>query len=544
MNDVALGYRASTRRLWWVLWVVVSVGPVLAYASPLWNNLFADTPIADLVWIPIIALGWISWQIVTARVPAVTDRELDAILGGLLAAATAMTFVIGPARWPSFFVYDHGGLLFWPLWMLAMVWLFWGIGLTRDVAPPLIYLVLAWPPIFEGLANATQTVLVRWANDVLTLLAHHVTWLSSTVVSGTYAVLYHHAPVLVVVAQACSGADSLLGAAIVIPVIWFVFRGPWLHKALLSGVALAGALVLNWIRLALIVLAVHTLGPTITFDAIHPVLGFVLFAALAVLVVVLFRPFGLQVPLLTGRTALAQPGWIPAVAAIVIGVLAFVLLIPLFSLARGSFGNPSPIKHYDVHTFLPALPGLVQAPVYYANESSILGQGSATQADLYVNPRGVGQALLELWSTPDANALSTYGFQNCLLYHGDAIPAVTSFPLEPGVVATAYAVTLPPTRVGGPRSTYVDVEWNSAVTSRGVVEFQRWSLAAFAQSRPTVVLPPAAADVGHLSPIQAMVAPAAAGSWRPAWLQTRTELIGLARQIFLRATVPQTTSGQ
>ena len=519
--------------LFWTLWVLVSVAPLMAYASPLWNNLLSDTPIADLVWIPIIAIGWAMWNIVTGDSTAPDDSELNVILGGILAVMTGGALVLTPERWPASFVHDHAGLLLWPFWVLAMSWIFWGLNATRRLAAPLVYLILVWPPIFEGIANATQTVLVRWAVGVLTLLAHQVSWLAPTAATGTFSVLYHQKPFLVVVAQACSGADSLLGSAIIIPAMWFMLRGRVRSKIWLSVIALAGALVLNWVRLAIIVLAVHIISPHFTFSYIHPVLGFILFALLAAGLLLLFRPLGLTLPKIARAQSLRLPGWGRVGTAAAMSAMALGLLWPLFSLPRRSFGNPSPMAAYDIRTFLPSLPGFSKTSVYYANESSVLGSGSATKADMYTMRSGNGQALVEMWSTPHATALATYGFHACLLYHGDTLAAVQSFQLVPGVIATAYAVEPPPNHVGGSRSAYIDIEWNDAVTVHGQIHYMRWSIAAFPQSTPALPALTSTADTLYpLSPVQAMVAPTSHGQWSATTLKNRTNLIAMAHEIF------------
>lgn len=530
----------STRftSLTWALWVVVSVMPLLAYASPLWNNLLADTPIADLVWIPVIALSWAAWNIVSRSTSSTDDDELNLILGGLLAALTGLALVLAPSRWPTTFVHNHAGLLLWPFWILAMTWLIWGLSFTRRISGPLLYLLLVWPPIFAGLANSTQTILVTWAVSILTLFSHMIPWITPVKPTGTFAVLYQHHPFLVVVAQACSGADSLLGSAIIIPVIWFLFKGSFKSKLAISVIALVGALVLNWMRLAIIVVAVHFIGPHFTFAYIHPALGFVLFAFLVTSLMFLFRPFGLEIPANRSSHRLKLPGWGRIGSAVIMSSTAFALLWPLFSLPQGSFGNPSKVTAYNVHTFLPSLASFSKTPVYYANESSVLGMGSATQADTYTQKTGK-QALVEMWSTPNATALATYGFHSCLLYHGDALAAVQSFQLLPGVVATAYAVELPPNHVGGRRSTYVDVEWNNAILYKGHIHYMRWSIASFPQSIPVVPTSVAISRrVLPLSPVQAMVTPQSSGHWTAATAATRQTLITLAQTVFSRSIAP------
>lgn len=527
-----------------MFWILASTAPLIAYASPLWQNLLADTPIADLIWIPVLTLAWAMWLVKRVPLTRQDDRDLDLILGAGLALLTGMALVIGPERWPSFFVFDHAGLLLWPLWLLAITWLFWGMKTTRSLIAPLLYLLLVWPPIFEGMANATQGVLVRWAVSVLTLVSHEVAWLKPrhAQIFGTFAVAYHSTPVVVVVAQACSGADSLLSAAIVIPVIWFLLRGSWQSKAWLSSIALAGALVLNWIRLAIIVSCVHLLGPNLTFAYIHPVLGFVLFGLLAVVVGLLFRPFRLSLPLRQPARSEIPVGWGRVITALVLAGGVLFLVWPLTALPKGSFGNPEPVSQFHPRTFLPALPHFRQFGGYYANESSVLGPGSATQADSYVNTSLGGQTTVEMWSTPNAGALATYGFHACLLYHGDGLTAVRSFQLVPGVIATAYAVSLPPTHVGGVRNTYVDIEWSDAVLVHGVVRYLRWSMAAFPSQAPAAYASQSILHLNGLTPVQAMMAPPSRGTWTATTRQTRDVLTYLAEEIFHRSLRSRSTT--
>ncbi len=526
--------RSST--LLWILWVGVSTAPLLAYASPLWQNILADTPIADLIWIPILAMGWASWNLLVIPSTANDDSELDAILGFSLALLTGMALVIGPARWPTAFVFDHGGLLLWPLWILAMTWLFWGLDATSKVTGPLLYLFLVWPPVFEGIANATQTLLVNWAIKILEISTSRLHWIHAVQPFGTFDVAYRSTEFAVIVAQACSGADSVLGAAIVIPVIWFLLNGKRSHKAYLALIALVGALVLNWLRLVMIVLAVHVIGPQFTFAYIHPVLGFILFALLTVFLILLMKPLGLSIPGSQASPRIRPVGIGRILAAIVVASAVFFLLIPLFSLAQGSFGKPQTIQRNALALLFPPLPGLSRHIVYHANEESILGPHSATLAELYANPRIGSQAMVEVWSAADANMLATYGFHNCLLYHGDTIAAAQSFQLMPGVVATVYAVTLPANYVGGPRSTYVDVEWTDAVRKPDGLRFMRWSLAAFPGSSPT--LPQTATQNLSMNPLtvtQSMVAPQSHGQWTGNIEKTKKILVVLAKQLLQKS---------
>jgi exosortase len=257
----------------------LSLGPLAAYAAPLWQDILADTPIAYLMWIPLLAIIWGAQELQRSEVDP-GDAELDAILGVSLLLVTGAALVIGPARWPYFFVMDNGGLLLWPLWLLGMSWLLFGISVTPRLLSPAAYLLLAWPPLLSAVASLTQSVLVRIAIGAVTDLSRFLPWLQ-TQGQGTFLVAHGSTLVPVLVSNACSGADSAVGAAILLPVLLARLRGALWRKMLLVLAAIVGAVVLNVLRLAAIIAAIHYLGAAFALGVVHPSLGFVLFAFLA-----------------------------------------------------------------------------------------------------------------------------------------------------------------------------------------------------------------------------------------------------------------------
>jgi exosortase/archaeosortase family protein len=397
----------------------------------------------------------------------------------------------------------------------------------------MLYFLFVWPPIFKTVADATQGVLVHWSTDSLVALSQVVHWLRPTIPSGTFLVWHGAHPVEVIVAQACSGADSLIGSAILLPLIFTMLRGAKWAIWTTAALALIGAIISNWVRLALIVGSVHWIGPAFTFQFIHPVMGFVLFFGLMLALVWLAGKLGLSLRSHAARVAWSMPGKARLVLASASSLALFVILWPLFRLPPGNFGNPLPVTTDNIEALMPSLPHLRRQQVYYANESSVLGLGSATLAMTYVTGQGA-QALVEVWSSPDASALATYGFRNCLVYHGDHLSAQKSFALAPGIVATAYLVTLPPLVYGGPSSHYVDIEWADAIRGPQGVRYLRWSVAAFptpstlwantlarqfARSRPTLGL-------------QGLTAPPTRGSWPVQLASMRHTLRTLAQELY------------
>ncbi|MCL6564642.1 MAG: exosortase/archaeosortase family protein, partial [Firmicutes bacterium] len=375
-----------------------------------------------------------------------------------------------------------------------------------------------------GIADATQGFLVRWASDAVTLLSRTTTWVHAGSLPGTFFVDHAGRSVEVVVAQACSGADSLLGAAILLPLLLTIWKGPAVRRSALAALALAGALVLNWLRLLILVAAVHFLGGNVTFEVIHPFLGFALFALLGLILSALTRPLGLYPSSLPPSLPLVLPGKRRTAVAGALAAGLFTMLWPLFTTPLGNAGNPLSVPYTELSRLIPPLPGFVRSVAYQADESSILGPHSATLAFLYRTASGAN-ALAEVWSTPNPAALASYGFRDCLLYHGDQIIATQSFSLPSGLPAVAYAVAMAPATVGGTRPVYVDVEWNSVVKTPEGLRYLRWSVAAFPQS-PTL-WPPSirlASPARALSGLQRLSVPPSDGKW-PAYLEATKTLL-------------------
>jgi exosortase/archaeosortase family protein len=503
------------------MWAALSLAPMAGYAQPLWQNALADTPVADLVWIPLLATVWGVWNLGSMTERYADDGEVNLLLGSLLLLAAGFLLAVGVARWPVTFVYDHTGLLIWPLWALGLAWLFFGIGVTPRLLGPLAYLLLVWPPIFNPIVHVTQRVLTHWAVAALGLAAVHISWLRPAAPSGNFIILHAGTWYGVVIAQACSGADSLLGAAVLLPLLLTLFRGrPWAHAASVVG-ALLGALVINWLRLFFLVGSLHWWGPGITFNVLHPALGFLLFALLAVALAAAASLLGLKPRRWPRVTTLRLPGRVRALTGLVVSAALFVVLLPLFRLPLGTLANPLPVASAQPSALLPPVPGFHASVVYRFNESSVLGDGAYTIAKEYVNQVGAF-AVVEVWSTPDHNALLSYSFDNCLVYHGNDILARRALTLGNGLPIVAYAISLPPDFVGGPRLNYVDLEWQMAVKTPAGVRYLRWSVAAF----PGALYgwPATRLRMSPLAGLEAVSVPPSEGVWPSALQPTRTQL--------------------
>lgn len=513
MEQVARTKSASGRtvgRL--VLWAVLTLVPLAGYAAPLMNAALADTPIADMVWIPILAVAWGAWMMARTSAPQ-GDREADALGGFLLAGCVGLALVVGMALWPYSFVGNSEALLLWPVWGLAMAWMLFGTGVTRVLAWPMAYLLLAWPPVLTWFAGLSQGLLVRGAVVEVNVFARLVSWVRIVPPAGTY--LVQHGPTLVPVqlSNACSGADSVVAVLIVLPLILTQMQGPWIRKLVLIAAAVVAANVLNLLRLVIILAATHYTGPGFAFDVVHPMLGFVLFALLVAGIFPAANMLGLGGDSLQLVVMPAAPvGWLRIALSAAMASAVFILVLPVGAYALGAQGRPFVAKSDNLATMAAPIPGFRRQLLGVFNDSAILGLGATSNAYGYFSTSGA-YLQAEIWQTPSITDLNAYTFHNCLLFHGSQILSERSFSIAPGEYATAYRVLLPPSTPGARRYEYEDVEWTTAMRYHGQVLYLRVALSTL--PGPASVwrglYRPVRTAVPH--GVEAMSAPPTFGAW-------------------------------
>ncbi|MDA8346069.1 MAG: archaeosortase/exosortase family protein [Thermaerobacter sp.] len=467
------------RRRWIALWLLVAIAPLIPYALPLAQQALSDTPLAYLVWIPPIGFAWAVW-VLREHPDYNNDLETNLILGSGLVGIVGLILVAGPSMWPYSFVGQEMGLVLWPLWALGTAWLVFGVTVTPRIAAPLIYLVFAWPPPLTWLITRVQGLLTTTALAATHLGAGALPWIAARS-SGTFLVQHGSAMVPVIINSACSGADSVLAVAIVLPVLLAQFAGRWQAKAALVALGAVLALVLNLLRLGLLILALHLWGSYLAFDVLHPVLGFVLFALLVVLLLRVTIALGLS-PHDTAKPFAALRG--PSLATVVVAVIAALVvtfsLLPLIYARNELPGTSVPVKSTNLARIAPQLPGFRRVLIGRFDDASVLGSGSSSIAYAYSTPQGA-YVLAQIYETPNLGALESYTYGNCVAYHGDRTVATLPFLVGSGKVAKEYGVFLPPAKVGGTGAPVADAEWTLSVKSGGETIFLRVALSAPAE---------------------------------------------------------------
>lgn len=316
------------RRL--LLWLFTSIVPVVPFIIPLFRQAFADTPIAYLIWIPIIAFGWSLRNLSYTEENKEKKNDRYRWIGNILSIVTALIWIIGAYYFGDFFFQFTFGLLFWGLWSITSAFVYWGKKAASSIIIPMLYLTLGWPPIYMTLIDWVNPILSNIAIRLLLDFTTFVTWIQF---SGTdiFSVGSHAGKqVLVSVTYGCSGSDSVLTILVLFPVLFLLMKG---NALLRIGLLFAGCIavfILNIIRIFLIIFALHWIGYDFAFYVIHPLLGTTFFVA----VILLLAIFGLRtnpntIPPASATINLLPLPWFSRLL-IAIATLVTIVLIPFY----------------------------------------------------------------------------------------------------------------------------------------------------------------------------------------------------------------------
>jgi exosortase/archaeosortase family protein len=252
----------------------LSAVPFLKAASGLIRYSLSDVPEAYLVVIPVVAYFWTAMRL--RRDPEPPRRGLADFWSALLVVGVGGVLALSLAgRFPGYA--NSPVLLLWPLWCGVTAAFIFGPGAFRHMLRPLLYLYLAWPPVFIAIINTINPGLQRAAFAILKGFGHMVWWMR-TLAPGRYAVNHGGAWITANVTQACSGSDSILALLAIFPVVLLLFQSSALRKL---GLVVAGsfaAFVFNIGRIVFIFWVIHLWGPYWGFVVVHPLVGPVLVA--------------------------------------------------------------------------------------------------------------------------------------------------------------------------------------------------------------------------------------------------------------------------
>ncbi|WP_426573603.1 exosortase/archaeosortase family protein [Aquihabitans sp. McL0605] len=452
--------RAMTHHVRTIAVCLVAVVLAFHYSlSTLVKTLQVDTPLAYLGLVPAISLVLIArrarrdtWE------PPIHDRQVDYIVGvPLLLVALAINLLL-PVRLSAMFWLWRIDLLALPLFASGAIVLLFGVRTLWRLRLPMLFLFLAWPlpytaVILRQIELFTSTTLlgVRAGLHAMPGVARPLPGDGSL-----FQIQHGQEGFPVGVASACSGVNGLVGYALVGGAFLFELSGRWWRRALWLLTGLALVWVLNVARILGIFVAGRYWGQAFAIDALHPVLGLILFNVAVIAMLCLMGRFGLSfgaagtslaTDAATATAAGAAGGGDPAGAAplppspvrppVVPRTRMAIAVVLVIGLCCG-FANAD-LRSYDLVANLDGSPRLT---AYQDRPGHPFGWRSRKIADFGWGRQFFGKdsdwarydlawdgisktdfktrthVTVDVVSTTDASRFQTYGIEACYQFHG------------------------------------------------------------------------------------------------------------------------------
>ena len=467
------------------LFLVTAVLVAYHYSlESVFRQLGADSPLAYLGLVPFVAAGF---GVVLARPRvgelSVHDRYLDCMIGVPAMLVPIFVMVVLPARLSTFFWYWRIDLLTLPLFVAGLVALLFGTRTLLRTKASILYLALVWPvPI--------QFLLSRWLDEFTSLSIRAVTMICHVVplatpfgtVDGAFTIDGPAGKFDLVVASACSGANSLLGFLLLAVPTAVIAVGTRRRKVAWLAVGSVVVWIVNVLRILVVFTAGKLWGETVAIDGFHPYIGLVAFALATAAMVWVMPRFGLTFAavsprrkrLLIDEVRAAVPSWKRAACWIV----ACSALLAVFNAGLRSvdpvasaLGAPrllpftaaaSRLDHYTTRR----VDSFDFARRYYGDDSNWLRYQVASRGGTELGSDI--PVFADVVTTSDASTFDDFGIEACYRFHGYDVSGRAEVDLGSGQVGTVLSWKDPRSPI-----TFTSLYWYWPVSMAGSTRYQR-----------------------------------------------------------------------
>jgi exosortase/archaeosortase family protein len=423
-----------------------------------------DTPLAYVSLVPAIALALAAIRARPLKPePAIHDRHVDYTIGVPLMATAIAINVLLPSRWSTMFWVYRVDLFTLPFFVAGAVAIIFGIRVMWRQKLAIAYLFLAWPYPYQSVLlrvlDAFTAATIFGIEQILRFV--HVATPVSSLDSTLFSVVHdgHSFPLSIV--SACSGVNSVVGFLLVGSAFGAVVRGPWIRKTLW----LVGGMLLLWAinlgRITFIFWAGRTWGEEVAINILHPFVGMVTFSIGIVIMVLLIRPFGMRIMVGQAPRALSPaPGAsasrtgslaVPKVHLVVVVAIIAALILGTANLGLRSYNlvaDASGEPRLTAFVNQPVVPAgwTVQLSTTFNWAKPLFGYTSVwNRYILYASHGGNLHAdvpvVADVINTPDLDAFSAYGIENCYQFHGYTLADVAQVGLPGGITGQSMSYT-------------------------------------------------------------------------------------------------------
>lgn len=470
-----------------------AVGIVIAATAAYWFTLSSladflrlDTPLAYLLMLPFFSLLLAMVTVVRYEGrPAPRILLLDLVIGSALLLVALLAVTLLPAAWSTYYWVERPDVISLVLFVSGALIICYGTTWFWRLRSSIAFLVLMWPALYLHLMAGPMQSLTDATNSAVGAVASR---LPLGVVSSAGNVLTVHtdagSAISVVLSTACSGANGLLGIALIGSAMALMFDGRRFNKLLwvLTGLLLVFAL--NIARIVSLLTLARWGHPGFALGGYHAVIGLVLFV-LTIGVMRLLAPlfrlrWGLSVAPAPRRQAPA-PASAPVRragrVAIVTG-LAMTAALALFAEAGmgdyASFvdgtGGPT-VAAFSLDNPLPNGWGAGYVATYAWAQQYF---GANSQFDRYVLQYGYNrreEAWMDVVRTDDQGSLDAYNLQSCFLFHNYRLGEVRRVDLGGGVTGLLINYADPASS-----ARWASVSWALPILYKGSTAYERITL--------------------------------------------------------------------
>jgi exosortase/archaeosortase family protein len=487
----AAQYARKHREAWPAVAIIVAT--VAAYhftLASMFDFLRLDTPLAYLPLLPLFCVGI---AIITARryqfaKRPIQDRQIDFLVGIPMVVLALLLITLAPVIASTYYWSDRADVVSMALFAAGATIIGYGITWMWRLKASFIFLLLMWPALYLHLMSGVMQRFTDVTNSALARIVQHVP-LGTTLGANPGDLIVtvpHGAPLTISIVTACSGANSVLGFALIGGAILTVMGGGRGRKLLwwITGMALAFAL--NIVRLTSIIFLAHIGHPSLALGGYHAVIGLVLFAVVVLVMLWALPLFGLHykeqvkdkisVAAKAAAAAASRPrGWTrkrKVATGIVVALTAVVALAdhglqPYAAFDDGS-GSPT-VKPFGAAS---AMKGwTIQAIAQYPWVTQYFGQNSTWYRYTVVRPGVSNVSYADVVLTDDKGSLDAYNLLNCFLFHNYDIRTSEKIDLGNGVYGLLLNYTDPATN-----TKWATVSWAWPVTNKGETFYERIAL--------------------------------------------------------------------
>jgi exosortase/archaeosortase family protein len=509
------------RQAWPAVGIVIAT--LVAYhftLASMFDFLRLETPLAYLPLLPIfcVVIAVITANRYAKAEKPILDRQIDIIVAVPIIVVALLMITLEPVIASAYYWTDRLDVVSMAMFAAGATIILYGVTWFWRLKASFLFLLLMWPALYLHAMAGVMQAFSNWTNASMAQVVHHLPLGASLDLNPGDVIISqgHGVPLIISIGSACSGADTVLGFALVGGAMLTVLGGSRRRKFAwwVSGMVLT--FVLNIVRLTSIIALAHAGQPSFALGGFHATIGLVLFATAVLAMLCALPLFGLHLkaPVLGHEPAgaeklalqeatdpspdarVAKPAAMDTVKRLgrawrqrhtlaIAAVLALTVVVALadqglqpYAAFDDGSGSPT-VRAFAAATSAPA--GWAVEPVAeYGWVTQYFGD-SSTWVRYTIGPAESSVVYADVVLTADKSTLDTYNLLNCFLFHNYDIRTTDRVDLGGGVYGLLLNYSDPVSA-----TKWSTVSWAWPVIRNGNSYFERIALTSSPLQAPAV----------------------------------------------------------